>query len=221
MEIFGKAIDLRTAAMHNDGVDANLLQQHDIVRKVRCQILFRFLQRISPQLDDKLAARIKLHVRQRCRQDARLLQPSAMSFVRRAHLRALCVVVLRVLSGGGGLAAVDMACDHPLLSDREHIVPSPVDDEPCRKASEQEGEKDGQEGEDLLLDGIDGKRIEELKAKGIIHGGMLPKIDTGLEASRRGVSVVILDGRVPHTLLLELFTETGVGSLIRAVKTGA
>ena len=67
-----------------------------------------------------------------------------------------------------------------------------------------------------LLEELDEERVAELKAKGIVHGGMLPKIDTGLEASRRGVSVVILDGRVPHTLLLELFTETGVGSLIRA-----
>ena len=69
-----------------------------------------------------------------------------------------------------------------------------------------------------LLEEINESRIEELKAKGIVQGGMLPKIDTALEASRKGVSVVILDGRVPHTLLLELFTETGVGSLVRAVK---
>ena len=68
-----------------------------------------------------------------------------------------------------------------------------------------------------LLEELDEKRLKELVAKGVVHGGMLPKINTAMEASRKGVSVVILDGRVPHTLLLELFTETGVGSLIRAV----
>ena len=70
-----------------------------------------------------------------------------------------------------------------------------------------------------LLEEIDRKRVEEMKAQGIVHSGMLPKIDTALQASQGGVSVVILDGRVPHTLLLELFTETGVGSLMRAIKT--
>ncbi len=69
-----------------------------------------------------------------------------------------------------------------------------------------------------LLEELDEKRVGELKAKGIVHSGMLPKIDTAVEASSGGVSTVILDGRVPHTLLLELFTETGVGSLVRAVK---
>lgn len=56
-----------------------------------------------------------------------------------------------------------------------------------------------------------------LIADGTISGGMLPKIETAIEAVERGVSAaVILDGRIPHVLLLELFTEPGAGTLIEA-----
>ena len=69
----------------------------------------------------------------------------------------------------------------------------------------------------------DGKIIEELSvaqardliADGTISGGMIPKAETSIEAAEQGVEgVVILDGRVPHAVLLELFTEDGVGTLI-------
>lgn len=51
---------------------------------------------------------------------------------------------------------------------------------------------------------------------GTIHGGMIPKVETCLDAVGDGVeAAVILDGRVPHALLLEIFTEHGVGTLIR------
>jgi acetylglutamate kinase len=54
-------------------------------------------------------------------------------------------------------------------------------------------------------------------ADGTIHGGMIPKVETCLEAVGKGVAgAVIVDGRVPHVLLLELFTEHGAGTLIRA-----
>jgi acetylglutamate kinase len=56
---------------------------------------------------------------------------------------------------------------------------------------------------------------KELIAKGVITGGMIPKIETCIEAVEGGVEgVVILDGRVPHGLLIELFTEHGAGTLI-------
>ena len=56
-----------------------------------------------------------------------------------------------------------------------------------------------------------------LMAEGTISGGMIPKVETAVEAVDSGVSAaVILDGRVPHALLLELFTEHGAGTLIRA-----
>ncbi len=67
-----------------------------------------------------------------------------------------------------------------------------------------------------MIEELDEKRIKQLIKDGVIKGGMLPKIDTCLEVSRGGVTSVILDGRVPHTILLELFTEAGVGSLIPA-----
>ena len=56
-----------------------------------------------------------------------------------------------------------------------------------------------------------------LIADGMISGGMIPKVETCLDAVDGGVeAAVILDGRVPHAILLELFTESGAGTLIRA-----
>jgi acetylglutamate kinase len=51
---------------------------------------------------------------------------------------------------------------------------------------------------------------------GTISGGMIPKIETAIDAVESGVrAAVILDGRIPHVLLLELFTEHGAGTLIK------
>jgi acetylglutamate kinase len=59
-------------------------------------------------------------------------------------------------------------------------------------------------------------QIRAMKADGTISGGMIPKVDTALEAIDGGVrAVVILDGRAPNACLLELYTEHGAGSLIR------
>ncbi len=59
--------------------------------------------------------------------------------------------------------------------------------------------------------------IEALIADGTIAGGMIPKTETALEAVRAGVrACTIVDGRVPNAVLLELFTEHGAGSMIRA-----
>ena len=67
-----------------------------------------------------------------------------------------------------------------------------------------------------LLTGLTSKRIDELFADGTISGGMLPKISSALDAARNGVnSVHIIDGRVPHALLLEILTHHGVGTMIR------
>lgn len=60
-------------------------------------------------------------------------------------------------------------------------------------------------------------QAKALIADGTIHGGMIPKVETALDAVDRGVNAaVILDGRIPHVLLLELFTEHGAGTLIQA-----
>lgn len=75
-----------------------------------------------------------------------------------------------------------------------------------------------------VLDG-DGNLIERLSATdakkmiddGTIHGGMIPKVETCLDAIASGVDgAVIIDGRVPHALLLELFTDHGAGTMITA-----
>jgi acetylglutamate kinase len=73
-------------------------------------------------------------------------------------------------------------------------------------------DKDGR-----LLTGLSPKKVDELVARGVISGGMLPKIGSALDAARNGVkSVHIVDGRVPHALLLEVLTDEGVGTLIRS-----
>jgi len=68
-----------------------------------------------------------------------------------------------------------------------------------------------------LLTGITPKQIDAMVADGTLSGGMLPKISSALDAARNGVkSVHIIDGRVPHALLLEVLTDQGVGTLIRS-----
>ncbi len=67
-----------------------------------------------------------------------------------------------------------------------------------------------------LLTGLNPARITELVADGTISGGMIPKIDFALDAVKNGVKTAhIIDGRVPHALLLEVLTNEGVGTLIR------
>ncbi|MAD45392.1 MAG: acetylglutamate kinase [Oceanospirillaceae bacterium] len=69
------------------------------------------------------------------------------------------------------------------------------------------------EGE--VLTGLTTKQVDELIADGTIYGGMLPKIQCALDAVHSGVvSAHIIDGRVGHSTLLELFTDEGVGTLI-------
>ncbi len=70
--------------------------------------------------------------------------------------------------------------------------------------------------EGKLLTGLTADDVEALIEDGTIYGGMLPKINFALDAVRGGVKTVqIIDGRVPHAVLLELLTDQGVGTLIR------
>ncbi|MDK1669672.1 acetylglutamate kinase [Moraxella osloensis] len=63
--------------------------------------------------------------------------------------------------------------------------------------------------------GLTPAKVDEMIADGTISGGMIPKISYALEAVKNGVkSAVIVDGRVPHATLLEVFTDKGVGTLI-------
>lgn len=66
-----------------------------------------------------------------------------------------------------------------------------------------------------LLSSLDKKEIQALKDNGTIHGGMVPKVDACLEAIEGGVEKAhIIDGRIEHSILLELFTSDGVGTQI-------
>lgn len=68
-----------------------------------------------------------------------------------------------------------------------------------------------------LLTDLTARRIDELIADGTISGGMLPKIAGALDAAKSGVNAVhIVDGRVPHAMLLEILTEAAYGTMIRS-----
>jgi len=68
-----------------------------------------------------------------------------------------------------------------------------------------------------LLTDLSAREIDDLFADGTISGGMLPKIEGALDAARSGVnSVHIIDGRVPHALLLEILTDQAFGTMIRS-----
>ena len=69
--------------------------------------------------------------------------------------------------------------------------------------------------QDQVLTGLTASRVDELIIDGTITGGMLPKINCALEAVKGGAkSAHIIDGTVPHSVLLEIFTDRGVGTLI-------
>ena len=60
--------------------------------------------------------------------------------------------------------------------------------------------------------------VKELIAAGVIGGGMIPKVEACLKAAQRGVTAHIIDGKAPHTILLELLTDKGIGTMITGSK---
>jgi acetylglutamate kinase len=71
-----------------------------------------------------------------------------------------------------------------------------------------------------LLTGLGADDVEALIEDGTIHGGMMPKIRCALSAVHSGVKAAhIIDGRVEHAVMIELFTDEGVGTLIRAKRS--
>ncbi len=67
-----------------------------------------------------------------------------------------------------------------------------------------------------LLEEVNGKKIDEMIESGEVSGGMIPKLNTCLDSVNNGVDAsVIVDGRVKHAVLLELFTDHGAGTLVR------
>lgn len=78
-----------------------------------------------------------------------------------------------------------------------------------------EGILDKGEKENSLISSVTIKEIKELIKKGVVTGGMIPKVKCGIDALNNGVSRVhILDGRIPHSIITELFTDGGIGTLI-------
>ena len=70
------------------------------------------------------------------------------------------------------------------------------------------------EDESTLIHDVQVSEIPSLKSQGVISGGMIPKIDGCVEAVRRGVlQTNIIDGRIPHSILMELFTDEGFGTM--------
>lgn len=66
-----------------------------------------------------------------------------------------------------------------------------------------------------VVTGLTTKEVDQMISSGVIHGGMIPKIQCALDAVKSGVqSAHIIDGRVPHATLLEVFTDDGMGTLI-------
>ncbi len=69
--------------------------------------------------------------------------------------------------------------------------------------------------ESTLIPSLDPAAIDQLKKDGIISGGMIPKVDSSVESLRGGVGKVhLIDGRIPHALILEIFTDVGIGTEI-------
>ena len=69
--------------------------------------------------------------------------------------------------------------------------------------------------ESTLIPTVGVSEVPYLKKQGIISGGMIPKIDCCVEAVRRGVKQAnIIDGRIPHSILIELLTNEGAGTMI-------
>ncbi len=70
-----------------------------------------------------------------------------------------------------------------------------------------------------LIPAITPDEAEELKKSGVISGGMIPKVDCCTEALSKGVeNVVIMDGRIPHSILMELLTDEGAGTMVTGTK---
>ncbi|MBO4298942.1 MAG: acetylglutamate kinase [Clostridia bacterium] len=67
-----------------------------------------------------------------------------------------------------------------------------------------------------LIPELDVEEARRLREEGVIAGGMIPKVECCVEAIRRGVkNVVIMDGRVPHSILMEILTDEGAGTMIK------
>ena len=75
--------------------------------------------------------------------------------------------------------------------------------------------RDNEDGTKSLIGQLDIPSIKECKEQGIITGGMIPKVEGCLDTVVRGVRRAhIIDGRIPHSIILEMFTKKGIGTMI-------
>ncbi|MDD5382801.1 MAG: acetylglutamate kinase, partial [Candidatus Margulisbacteria bacterium] len=71
------------------------------------------------------------------------------------------------------------------------------------------------DGHGKLISQINTYRAGKMIKAGSISGGMIPKVKSGLYALKKGVKTVhVIDGRIPHAILLELFTDHGIGTMV-------
>jgi len=69
--------------------------------------------------------------------------------------------------------------------------------------------------EDTLIPEVGLSQVPGLVKDGVIQGGMIPKVDCCVEAVRSGVkNTIILDGRIPHSILIELLSDSGIGTML-------
>jgi acetylglutamate kinase len=72
-----------------------------------------------------------------------------------------------------------------------------------------------QDGEENLIPSLDQEVLDDMVRRGTIHGGMIPKVEAAKTALEAGVAKVhVIDGRIEHAVLLEVFTQTGIGTEI-------
>ena len=72
-----------------------------------------------------------------------------------------------------------------------------------------------------LIPDVTESEAQDLKAEGVVSGGMVPKVDCCIEALEKGVeNVAIMDGRVPHSILMEILTDEGAGTMVMKTRKG-
>ena len=119
--------------------------------------------------------------------------------------------IVNLINQHGGHAVGLTGKDGAFIRAKKMLVRGPGDSDEKIDIGQVVFDKNGN-----LLTGLTARKVDELFADGTISGGMLPKISSALDAVKNGVNTChIIDGRVPHALLLEILTNEGVGTLIR------
>ncbi|MBR2561307.1 MAG: acetylglutamate kinase, partial [Eubacterium sp.] len=100
--------------------------------------------------------------------------------------------------------------------DAARAIAEAVDAEKLAFLSDIEGVLTDKDDPDTLISELTVNGAKELIENGIVNGGMIPKLESCMHAISEGVNRVhILDGRIPHCLLLEIFTNKGIGTAIQ------